>query len=113
MIINNIFTALSVRNQICLQFKCCGVLKPDDWLNINSTHNRIPNSCCDRVVGEIYAVECNLNSTALHTKGCLDSFGDFIKNHTYKIEAAGLGIAFVQVMTIDNTNGLIIQFFYF
>lgn len=57
----------------------------------------MPNSCCDPIPGIIGALDCNVNSTNLHEIGCLDAFGQFIKTHSRTIEAAGLGIAFVQV----------------
>lgn len=54
-------------------------------------------TCCGLPTGGVGGFRCDLNSTTLYQIGCLDLFGDFIREHTYTIEAAGLGIAFLQV----------------
>lgn len=64
---------------------------------MNVTKNNLPNSCCEPEVGGLGGSKCDIFTISLHRKGCLETFGDFIRYHTQAIEAAGLGIAFVQV----------------
>jgi CD63 antigen len=76
------------------QFTCCGLNGAKDWIPVIEG---IPVSCCDRTFGAINNVTCELNSTTLHKAGCIDAFGDYIKEHAVSLGGVGIGLAVVQV----------------
>ncbi|XP_022905243.2 CD63 antigen [Onthophagus taurus] len=88
-------------------FKCCGVNEPGDWSqnqNFNKTiiEVPIPISCCDNKPGAVDEITCRIGEAddMLYTHGCLEGFGDFIRDHAKTIGAVGIGFAFVQLIGI-------------
>ncbi|XP_015110284.1 CD63 antigen [Diachasma alloeum] len=81
-------------------FQCCGTIQPSDWIN-TANMTGLPLSCCDPLPGEIGNKSCTVDEkVTLHKKGCLESFGSFIKGHAVELGGAGLGIAFIQAVGI-------------
>ncbi|ENN81645.1 hypothetical protein YQE_01943, partial [Dendroctonus ponderosae] len=86
------------------QLKCCGVDSSGDWKNV-SIPNRIvdsnlPLSCCNIAPGTVNPFTCNANSTDVHANGCLQVFGDYIRDNTSSIEIAALTLAVIQLLGI-------------
>ncbi|ERL84930.1 hypothetical protein D910_02353 [Dendroctonus ponderosae] len=84
--------------------KCCGVDSSGDWKNV-SIPNRIvdsnlPLSCCNIAPGTVNPFTCNANSTDVHANGCLQVFGDYIRDNTSSIEIAALTLAVIQLLGI-------------
>lgn len=37
------------------------------------------------------------NQSILHTKGCVDAFGDYVRDHAYTLGSVGITFAIIQV----------------
>lgn len=74
----------------------------------------LPGSCCKSNNGATGLIHCNLNSTSatFYTKGCVDGFGDYLKDHAVTLGGVGIAIAFIQVLTFF-LNVILIFFFSF
>lgn len=61
--------------------------------------------------GMVEKFTCNSTSTTLHASGCIDAFGDFLKEHAYTLGSVGLGFAVIQVIIyyfcIEDASNLI------
>ncbi|GJQ78670.1 hypothetical protein Trydic_g18682 [Trypoxylus dichotomus] len=70
-------------------FNCCGAKGPKDWEKINMS---IPNSC--------YGDSVNGTKSILHGIGCIETFGNFIRQHSNYIEVSGLIFSMIQLLVI-------------
>ncbi|XP_060528213.1 CD63 antigen-like [Cylas formicarius] len=82
------------------QLKCCGVMNYTDWVNSNSTNKKIPISCCSIPTGSTDIFKCQNNSPNLYKEGCLEKFGDYIRDNTSSIEIVGITLALIQLLGI-------------
>lgn len=60
-------------------------------------------SCCKRKTGSIGNLSCTMapeDDLRRFKHGCLDEFGNFIRAHAVSLGAAGIIIAFIQVIYI-------------
>lgn len=82
---------------ICFQFQCCGINNYTDWYKfLNSTE--LPLSCCDTAgIFSNFSCEPATNGSRLFKIGCVNAFGDEIKQHAVTIGGVAIGIAFIQV----------------
>ncbi|CAI9738405.1 CD63 antigen-like [Octopus vulgaris] len=74
-------------------FKCCGVEKSSEWQKVY-TNTTLPDSCCKSDKG------CDESSKDKYQIGCADAFISWSKSNLAKIAAAGLALAFIQVIGI-------------
>ncbi|XP_039327867.1 CD63 antigen [Saimiri boliviensis] len=80
------------------EFECCGAANYTDWEKIPSMlKNQVPDSCCVNVT-----VGCGINFTEkqIHTEGCVEKIGGWLRKNVLVVAAAALGIAFVEVLGI-------------
>ncbi|XP_036314246.1 CD63 antigen [Pipistrellus kuhlii] len=80
------------------QFSCCGADNYTDWQKLPlEPKNWVPDSCCVNVTEG-----CGLNFKVkdIHTEGCVERIGAWLKGHVLVMAAAALGIAFVEVLGI-------------
>uniref|UniRef100_T1IN95 Tetraspanin n=1 Tax=Strigamia maritima TaxID=126957 RepID=T1IN95_STRMM len=81
------------------QLKCCGIDTYTDWERTRwSNHTKsVPESCCE-------ARKCHhtprIHEEDIYTHGCYDKVVDFINGNMGTIGAAGLGIAFFQLVGV-------------
>lgn len=87
-------------DEIQKDFDCCGVKGPTDWKSMNNTDNKLPMSCCTQTIGAIGIDRCDYESHNLRNDGCVNKFGQAIKDHAYSIGGIGIGFGIVQVMGI-------------
>lgn len=92
-------------DEIQLRFECCGIHSPKDWATVIPPENitQLPMSCCKRKIGSIGNVSCTMDKeddTRRFNNGCLDEFGNFIRGHAVSLGAAGIIIAFIQVISM-------------
>lgn len=87
-------------DQMQREFRCCGALSPDDWINSKwlkedpSIENKVPDSCC-----KTENVGCGQSShpSNIHDYPCISMFLAKIKEHLIILGAVGLGICIVQL----------------
>ncbi|KAM8803242.1 CD63 antigen [Rhynchonycteris naso] len=80
------------------KFKCCGAANYTDWDTIPlEPKGRVPDSCCVNVTQG-----CGINFTVkeIHTEGCVETIGGWLRDNVLVVAAAALGIAFVEVLGI-------------
>uniref|UniRef100_A0A8C8TVE1 Tetraspanin n=1 Tax=Peromyscus maniculatus bairdii TaxID=230844 RepID=A0A8C8TVE1_PERMB len=80
------------------EFGCCGANNYTDWENISGmAKDRVPDSCCVNIT-----VGCgnDFKKSAIHTQGCVESIGVWLRKKILLVAAAALGIAFVEVLGI-------------
>ncbi|CAG9760974.1 unnamed protein product [Ceutorhynchus assimilis] len=89
------------------QMHCCGINNYTDWYNISlrasadiQNKTTLPLSCCAIPSGTMGDFNCNATQPALYHVGCLELFGDYIRDSTSSIEIAGLTLAFIQLLGI-------------
>uniref|UniRef100_A0A336N925 Tetraspanin n=1 Tax=Culicoides sonorensis TaxID=179676 RepID=A0A336N925_CULSO len=89
-------------DEIQMDFKCCGVHKPEDWIPIlNTTESGgLPMSCCEPKFGNIGSSSCKSTDENVYKNGCIDEFGKFVRAHAVSIGAAGLILACIQLIGI-------------
>ncbi|KAB0397317.1 hypothetical protein E2I00_005372, partial [Balaenoptera physalus] len=78
-------------------FKCCGAANYTDWEKILMVTKRVPDSCCVNVT---QGCGINFNMKDIHTEGCVERIGSWLRNKMLVVAAAALGIAFVEVLGI-------------
>lgn len=82
-------------------FKCCGLEStPEhpglkDW---QAAVNGTPLSCCDIPHGHLDTFTCDQDQATMHTVGCVQAFGDFIKSHAMSLALAGVILAVIQLI---------------
>lgn len=77
---------------------CCGVENYTDWYSNTTLNNRtLPISCCRIPSGAVNTFTCDDTQQTLYRTGCLELFGDYIRENISSIEIAGLTLAVVQV----------------
>ncbi|XP_004429265.1 PREDICTED: CD63 antigen [Ceratotherium simum simum] len=90
-------TAL-VLDKLQEEFKCCGAVNYTEWeiipLKVNGS---VPDSCCVNVTQG-----CGTKPTekSIHTEGCVEKIGGWLRKNVLVVAAAALGIAFVEVLGI-------------
>uniref|UniRef100_A0A8C2VIA0 Tetraspanin n=2 Tax=Chinchilla lanigera TaxID=34839 RepID=A0A8C2VIA0_CHILA len=85
-------------DQLQTKFECCGAANYSDWESIPGMgKDRVPDSCCANVT-----VGCGMDfkPQSLHTKGCVEKIGSWLRKNVLLVAAAALGIAFVEVLGI-------------
>jgi len=87
-------------DEIQIHFECCGVKAPNDWMNVEHVQG-IPMSCCKRDWGSVGNSTCSLETKdRLFTTGCLTEFGNFVRANAVSLGAAGIILAFIQLVGI-------------
>lgn len=76
-------------------YKCCGLESYVDW---EKPVNGTPLSCCEIPHGHINTFSCNAEAETLHHVGCVQAFGDFVKEHALSLAIAGIVLAFIQLI---------------
>jgi len=79
------------------QMKCCGIDTSKDWQN-NKNITGLPLSCCKIPPGTFNNFTCT--DTKAYKEGCLEMFGDYIRENTSSIEIVGLTLAIIQLLGI-------------
>ncbi|KAL1774880.1 hypothetical protein HispidOSU_006545 [Sigmodon hispidus] len=88
----------SVLDNLQKRFNCCGANNYTDWESIPGMgKDRVPDSCCVNIT-----VGCgtDFQKSTIHTQGCLDYIGTWVKDNVLLVAGAALGIAFVEVLGI-------------
>lgn len=81
------------------QMHCCGINNYTDWLV--GDNKSLPLSCCQIPAGTRGNFSCTPNVTdTLYREGCLEMFGDYIRDNTSSIEIVGITLAIVQLLGI-------------
>lgn len=81
-------------------YSCCGLETNDhregyqDWVDVVEG---IPLSCCDIPHGHLDQFTCNSTQETMHTSGCVQAFGDFIKSHAMSLGLVGIILAVIQL----------------
>lgn len=75
-------------------FECCGVKASEEWEAVFK-NDTLPNSCCKDT-----KTPCSEKSPNKYDEGCADAFVGWSKDNLAKIAAAGLALAFIQVIGI-------------
>ncbi|XP_023310182.1 CD63 antigen-like [Anoplophora glabripennis] len=83
-------------DKVQTEFKCCGIYNSTDWTDVGN--KEIPMSCCKIPPATMNSFQCN-TTNAYHT-GCLQEFGDFIRDHVTTIGGVGIGLAAIQLLGI-------------
>ncbi|XP_007467828.1 PREDICTED: CD63 antigen isoform X2 [Lipotes vexillifer] len=86
----------SILDSMQEDFKCCGAANYTDWEKILSM-KRVPDSCCVNVT---QGCGINFNVKDIHTEGCVERIGGWLRSKVLVVAAAALGIAFVEVLGI-------------
>ncbi|XP_063921647.1 CD63 antigen-like isoform X2 [Zophobas morio] len=74
-------------------------------LRLLSPRNKgdLPSSCCVSKPGTAGTITCNIDNTDTATYfkiGCVEGFGDYLKDHAVTIGGVGLAIAFIQLFGV-------------
>ncbi|ERE91702.1 CD63 antigen isoform X1 [Cricetulus griseus] len=80
------------------EFECCGANNYTDWENITGMpKDRVPDSCCINIT-----VGCGIDfkENKIHTQGCVENIGVWLRKNVLLVAAAALGIAFVEILGI-------------
>lgn len=79
-------------------FNCCGAANYTDWESIPlDPKGRVPDSCCVNIT---QGCGINFNVKDIHTEGCVEKIGTWLRSNMLVVAAAALGIAFVEVLGI-------------
>ncbi|XP_037702630.1 CD63 antigen [Choloepus didactylus] len=88
----------SLLDQMQENFNCCGANNYSDWNAIPlEPKGRVPDSCCINVT---QGCGINFKPENIHTKGCVQLIGSWLRSNVLVVAAAALGIAFVEVLGI-------------
>ncbi|XP_008837215.1 CD63 antigen [Nannospalax galili] len=80
------------------KFQCCGATNYTDWENVpGMTKDRVPDSCCVNITE---GCGTDFKKPMIHTQGCLEKIGIWVRQNILLVAAASLGIAFVEVLGI-------------
>lgn len=80
------------------KFKCCGAANYTDWETVPlEPKDRVPDSCCINVTA---GCGVNFKVKDIHTEGCVEKIGAWLRSNVLVVAAAALGIAFVEVLGI-------------
>lgn len=80
------------------KFNCCGADNYTDWQTVHQEpKNWVPDSCCVNVTA---GCGVNFKVKDIHTEGCVEMIGAWLRSHVLVVAAAALGIAFVEVLGI-------------
>ncbi|XP_064597847.1 CD63 antigen-like [Liolophura sinensis] len=85
-------------DEVQRKFKCCGVVNYTDWNDNERLHGGVPDSCCLE-----FSEGCGkapVNPGKIYDKGCLDFTVNWAKDNIYIVGAAGIGLAFIQIVGI-------------
>ncbi|CAG9862118.1 unnamed protein product, partial [Phyllotreta striolata] len=80
------------------EFTCCGVVNYTDWKNVTILNGSYPVSCCPVPPGATELI-CTVNH-GIYREGCLEKFGDFVKDNLSYVEGVAIGLAIIQLMGI-------------
>lgn len=76
---------------------CCGVDGPYDWTMNSAFIATLPPSCCMKMQDP-----CGIGSPDVNKDGCFEKLKMRVQNGATILIGVGIGIAFVEVSTIDN-----------
>nr|XP_045008543.1 CD63 antigen [Jaculus jaculus] len=79
-------------------FMCCGAANYTDWEHITGmAKDRVPDSCCINIT-----VGCgtDFKESMIHTQGCVEQIGIWLRKNVLLVAAVALGIAFVEILGI-------------
>lgn len=80
------------------EFKCCGATNYTDWETVpGMAKDRVPDSCCVNITE---GCGINFKAAMIHTQGCVEKIGVWLRQNILLVAAAALGIAFVEVLGI-------------
>lgn len=80
------------------KFNCCGAANYTDWETVPlEPKDRVPDSCCINVTA---GCGVNFKVKDIHTEGCVEKIGAWLRSNVLVVAAAALGIAFVEVLGI-------------
>lgn len=85
-------------------FQCCGATKMSEWKTAKArSDDNLPLSCCPDFSG-FEPRNCTAMGgegvPAAYTAGCVDKFGDFVRDKAVVIGGAGVTIALIQLVGI-------------
>ncbi|KAF5307914.1 hypothetical protein FQR65_LT06481 [Abscondita terminalis] len=89
-------TSSRVWDGIQTEFKCCGANNYSDWFNVEKLNHTLPLSCCGPQWGAVGMGFCNESTATLYMTGCVDGFGEFVKDNAVSIASGALVLAFIQ-----------------
>uniref|UniRef100_A0A6I8NTU3 Tetraspanin n=1 Tax=Ornithorhynchus anatinus TaxID=9258 RepID=A0A6I8NTU3_ORNAN len=78
-------------------FKCCGAHNYTDWKSIPNFNSSVPDSCCLNVT---QGCGTDFELRNIYQKGCVETFGGWLRRNVLLLAGVGLGIAFVEVLGI-------------
>ncbi|XP_036864822.1 CD63 antigen isoform X1 [Manis javanica] len=79
-------------------FKCCGAANYTDWETIPlMPKGQVPDSCCINVT---QGCGTHFKVKEIHTKGCVEKIGGWLRSNVLVVAGAALGIAFVEVLGV-------------
>ncbi|XP_038608531.1 CD63 antigen [Tachyglossus aculeatus] len=79
------------------EFNCCGAHNYTDWTSMPDFHSNVPDSCCRNVT---QGCGTGFKLKNIYTKGCVETFGGWLRHNVLLFAGVGLGIAFVEVLGI-------------
>lgn len=82
-----------------LQFECCGVETPGDWLTTNyyTIHGALPPSCCS---GPASNQSCEVGGTDTHSTGCFTKVFGLILGREDAMGGVAIIVGLVQVLGV-------------
>lgn len=81
-------------------YRCCGLETNDkhkgfeDW---TEAVGGIPLSCCEIPHARLNNFTCDSEQVTMHTVGCVQAFGDFIRSHALSLALVGVILAVIQL----------------
>ncbi|KAK2506161.1 hypothetical protein MC885_017409 [Smutsia gigantea] len=80
------------------KFKCCGAANYTDWETIPlMLKGQVPDSCCVNVT---QGCGTHFKVKEIHTEGCVEKIGGWLRSNVLVVAGAALGIAFVEVLGV-------------
>lgn len=95
---SNISSTKSLVDYIQQTFECCGVNKPEDWINQYLDGISTPDSCCKNLVSGCGRKSLN-NRERIFTHGCNPPFTSFFENRYQLIIGLNLFVIIFAVLT--------------
>ncbi|XP_068687489.1 CD63 antigen-like [Montipora capricornis] len=93
----------NIIEEVQKEFDCCGANGYKDYKTMNiSGEIKFPPSCCKNatVCPSTFGQAKNMTDSDFVTKGCVDKFEKYLKDHIFIIGGVGVGVAFLQLIGI-------------
>lgn len=84
---------------LILQFRCCGVLEPSDWLDTvyYADHSTLPPTCCfDLPDNE----PCKVGTNNTYTDGCYSKTMDFVYASIDEVGGVAIVVGLVEILGV-------------